>query len=82
MDLGVVLKAMRGHKGCARIQLYGCDFLAQLALKPGNNLGIGKAGGETMYKILKGEKVTSPLLIPVFLIDKSNVDKYGVDGWQ
>lgn len=44
--------------------------------------GIGKTAAETLYKVLAGQKVDSLILVPVFLIDKTNVDKYGVDGWQ
>jgi len=45
-------------------------------------IGIGKTAAETMYKILKGEKVEKLILVPVTLITKDNVDQFGVDGWQ
>lgn len=44
--------------------------------------GIGKTAAETMYKILKGEKVEKLILVPVTLITKDNVDQFGTDGWQ
>jgi ribose transport system substrate-binding protein len=43
---------------------------------------IGKIAAESAYKILAKQKVEPLILVPVFLIDKTNVDKYGVEGWQ
>lgn len=43
---------------------------------------IGKESVDTAYKILKGEKVEKDILVPTFLIDKNNVDEYGLEGWQ
>ena len=45
-------------------------------------MGIGKIAAENGYKILNHEKVERLILVPVFLIDKNNVAKYGVSGWQ
>ena len=44
--------------------------------------GIGTIAAESAYKILNKQKVERLILVPVFLIDKTNVDKYGVTGWQ
>jgi ribose transport system substrate-binding protein len=44
--------------------------------------GIGKTAANNMYKLLAGEKIEKTILVPVFLIDKTNVDKYGTTGWQ
>jgi ribose transport system substrate-binding protein len=44
--------------------------------------GIGKIAAESVYKILSKQKVERLILVPVFLIDKTNVDNYGVTGWQ
>lgn len=43
---------------------------------------IGRKAADLAYRILAGEKVERRVLIPVFLIDSSNVARYGVDGWQ
>jgi ribose transport system substrate-binding protein len=44
--------------------------------------GIGKIAAESAYKIFSKQKVERLILVPVFLIDKTNVDQYGVSGWQ
>lgn len=83
------LQAAKREKG---VLIYGVDgapdakkliragkMTATVAQSPVN---IGKTAGETVYQILKGIPVAPLILIPVFLIDQSNVDQYGVDGWQ
>lgn len=45
-------------------------------------INIGKNAAEIAYKLLDGEDVEHLTLVPVLLIDKSNVDEYGTDGWQ
>ena len=45
-SLGVVLAAMRAHKGHASVQLYGCGCVMQLVLTPSNGVVfVAKAGG-------------------------------------
>jgi len=44
--------------------------------------GIGKLAAESAYKILAHQQVPALQLVPVFLIDKTNVAKFGVAGWQ
>jgi ribose transport system substrate-binding protein len=44
--------------------------------------GIGKIAAESAYKILGHQQVPALQLVPVFLIDKTNVAKFGVEGWQ
>jgi ribose transport system substrate-binding protein len=44
--------------------------------------GIGKLAAESAYKILGHQAVPALQLVPVFLIDKTNVAKFGVAGWQ
>ncbi|NLL37506.1 MAG: sugar ABC transporter substrate-binding protein [Fretibacterium sp.] len=42
-------------------------------------------GSETIkaaYTILEREEVKKNIVIPTFLIDKDNVNRYGTDGWQ
>lgn len=45
-------------------------------------MGIGRTAAESVYKILNGESVEELILVPVILIDASNVDQFGTDGWQ
>lgn len=45
-------------------------------------INIGKESVNEAYKILNGEAVEKNILVPTFLIDKNNVDEYGLDGWQ
>jgi hypothetical protein len=45
-------------------------------------MGIGKIAAESAYKILTHKQVPALQLVPVFLIDQSNVAKFGVAGWQ
>ncbi|MBN2617294.1 MAG: sugar ABC transporter substrate-binding protein [Spirochaetales bacterium] len=45
-------------------------------------IGIGQQASAAAYKILKGQYVDKLILVPITLIDKSNVDQYGTDGWQ
>lgn len=45
-------------------------------------VGIGRAAAEVAYRILAGEQVDREVLVPVSLIDSSNVAAYGVEGWQ
>jgi ribose transport system substrate-binding protein len=44
--------------------------------------GIGKIAAESAYKLFNKQKIERLILVPVFLIDKTNVDQYGVTGWQ
>jgi len=43
---------------------------------------IGRTAAEIAYRILRGEKVEKVVLIPPFLINASNVQRYGINGWQ
>lgn len=45
-------------------------------------IGIGREAAGAAYAILKGEPVKKTILIPITLIDKSNVGKFGTEGWQ
>jgi ribose transport system substrate-binding protein len=45
-------------------------------------IGIGRKAANAAYAVLKGEPVEKTILVPITLIDKSNVDKFGTDGWQ
>jgi len=75
-----------------KVFVYGVDGSpdAKASIKAGgmtatgaqSPIGIGKSCVEVAYKILKGETVDKQIKVPTFLIDASNVDQYGIDGWQ
>jgi ribose transport system substrate-binding protein len=54
-------------------------ILATAAQSP---IGIADKSVEYAYKILNKETVPKQDQIKPFIIDKSNIDKYGVNGWQ
>lgn len=43
---------------------------------------IGEISAEIAYKIMNGEEYEKENPVETFLINKDNVDEYGVDGWQ
>ncbi|MBN2810395.1 MAG: sugar ABC transporter substrate-binding protein [Spirochaetales bacterium] len=45
-------------------------------------IGIGREAANAAYSLLAGEQVKKEILVPITLIDKSNVAQYGTDGWQ
>ena len=45
-------------------------------------INIGKTAAETAVNILNGRDYEKETYEEVFMIDKDNVDMYGVDGWQ
>jgi ribose transport system substrate-binding protein len=45
-------------------------------------MGIGRRAAEMAYTLLEHGEVEKEILVPVELIDSSNVDNYGLDGWQ
>ena len=86
------LAALQGAKRDKNVLIYGVDGSpdAKKAIKDGkitgtaaqSPIGVGKMAAETVYKILKKEKVEKNIKVPVTLITKDNVDQFGVDGWQ
>lgn len=45
-------------------------------------IGIGREAANAAYSILAGKKVQKTILVPITLIDGTNVSKFGTDGWQ
>ena len=43
---------------------------------------IGSKAAEVIYRLLNGEQVEKNILVPVKLITKNNVEKFGTDRWQ
>jgi ribose transport system substrate-binding protein len=77
-DKGVLVYGVDGAPDVKKLIRDG-KITATAAQSP---VSIGKTAANTAYRILKGEAVQKTILIPVFLIDKGNVDQFGVDGWQ
>lgn len=77
-DKGVLIYGVDGAPDAKKLIKEG-KMTATAAQSP---KGIGKTAAESMYKLLAGQKIDKLILVPVFLIDKSNVNQFGVDGWQ
>lgn len=43
---------------------------------------IGKEAADVIYRMLEGKKAERKVLVPVELITRENVDRFGVDKWQ
>ena len=43
---------------------------------------IGKETADVIYRMLEGKAVERKILVPVELITRENVDRFGVDKWQ
>ena len=43
---------------------------------------IGMTAADTLYRLLNGEKCEKQILVPVELVTRDNVERYGVDRWQ
>ncbi|WP_219620958.1 sugar ABC transporter substrate-binding protein [Bacillus sp. V3-13] len=57
----------------------GGPFVGTGAQSP---ISIGEQSVEVAYKVLKDEDFEKRTPVETFLINKDNVDEYGVDGWQ
>jgi ribose transport system substrate-binding protein len=86
------LSAVQGSGLESQVAVYGVDGSpdAKKSIKEGgltatgaqSPMSIGTGAVEVAYKILNGETVEKTIKVPTFLIDASNVDEYGIDGWQ
>ena len=86
------LAALQSAKRQNGVLIYGVDGApdAKKLIKEGKMTAtaaqspktIDKTAADIAYKLLAGKSVEKLILVPVFLIDKTNVDKYGLDGWQ
>lgn len=76
----------------AEILVYGVDGNpdAKVMIKNGDMTGTGAQSPESLgylsmmaaYEVLTGGSVEAEVVVPTFLIDATNVDEYGTDGWQ
>lgn len=88
--LGIVAALKAANK--TGILVYGVDGSPEIkaSIRNGEATGtgaqspinIGKKSVEVAYKILNGESFDKNISVETALIDKNNVDNYGIDGWQ
>lgn len=45
-------------------------------------ISIGRIAGKKMYEILDGENMEKDVIVPVFFINKDNLNEYDEKGWQ
>lgn len=86
------LSAVHGAGLEAQVAVYGVDGSpdAKKSIKEGgltatgaqSPINIGIECVKAAKAIMNGESVPKEIKVPTFLIDASNVDKYGIDGWQ
>jgi ribose transport system substrate-binding protein len=86
------LAALESAKRAEGVLVYGVDGSpdAKQMISDGKMTGtaaqspitIGTTAAELAYKILKGETVEKEVFVDVIYIDKTNVNEYGLDGWQ
>ncbi|MDR0363091.1 MAG: sugar ABC transporter substrate-binding protein [Planctomycetota bacterium] len=86
------LSAVEGAGLRGKVAVYGVDGSpdAKKSIKEGgmtatgaqSPIGIGVECVKAGKEIMAGKKVEKEIKVPTFLIDASNVDEYGIDGWQ
>lgn len=93
-QLAVAAKTAVNLAGLSNVIIYGVDGSPDIKkeLKKAESqiagtaaqspINIGKTAAETAVNILNGKDYEKETYEEVFMIDKDNVDMYGVDGWQ
>ena len=93
-QLAVAAKTAVNLAGMDTVVIYGVDGSPDIKkeLKKANGqiagtaaqspISMGKAAAKTAVNMLNGEEYETEIYVEVFMIDKDNVDMYGVDGWQ
>lgn len=87
-----VVAALEESNMLNKVELYGVDaspdakalikediMAASAAQFPSK---IGRSTADVIYKVLNNEPVDKQILVPVELVTKNNIEKYGVDRWQ
>ncbi len=77
-DKGVLIYGVDGAPEAKKMIKEGL-MTATSAQSP---ISIGKTAAKIAYKILAKKKVKHEILVPVTLIDKKNVHKFNLNGWQ
>ena len=93
-QLAVAAKTALNVAGLGDVLIYGVDGSPDIKKelqKPESQIAgtaaqspinMGKTAANTAIAILEGEDYEKEIYEEVFMIDKDNVDMYGVDGWQ
>lgn len=93
-QLAVAAKTAVNLEGLKQVIIYGVDGSPDIKkeLKKSNGqiagtaaqspISMGKTAAKTAVGLLSGEDYEREIYVEVFMIDKDNVDMYGVDGWQ
>ena len=93
-QLAVAAKTAVNLAGLKQIIIYGVDGSPDIKkeLKKMNGqiagtaaqspISMGKTAAKTAINMMNGEDYEKEIYEEVFMIDKDNVDMYGVDGWQ
>ena len=93
-QLAVAAKTAVNLAGLKNVIIYGVDgspdIKKELKKSDGQIAGtaaqspinIGKTAARTGISMLKDEEYETEIYEDVFMIDKDNVEMYGVDGWQ
>lgn len=86
------LSAVQSADMLSQVSVYGIDGSpdAKASIKEGgmtatgaqSPINIGLESLKAAEKILNGESIDKEIKVPTFLIDKTNVEEYGTDGWQ
>lgn len=75
---GVLIYGVDGSPDAKKMVAEG-RITATAAQSP---IGIGREAANAAYSILSGKQVKKEILVPITLIDSSNITKFGTDGWQ
>lgn len=89
LGISAALQAAGKQEG---IKIYGVDGSpdGKAAIKAGtlqvtaaqSPMGIAQTAYDNMLKVLDGKTIEKDIKVETFKIDTSNVDDYGIDGWQ
>lgn len=87
-----IIAALKAANKLEGMKIYGVDGSpdGKAALKDGtlavtaaqSPVNLAETSYENMLKVLNGETIEKSIAVDTFKIDASNVDEYGVDGWQ
>jgi ribose transport system substrate-binding protein len=75
----IVIYGVDGSPDAKAAIAEGGPFVGSGAQSP---IQIGVKSVEVAYKVLNGDKIEKRTPVETFLINKDNVEKYGIDGWQ
>lgn len=87
-----IIAALKAANKLEGVKVYGVDGSpdGKSAIKDGtlavtaaqSPVGLAETSYKNILKVINGEKIDKSIEVDTFRIDPSNVDDYGVDGWQ